>query len=100
MKTSKLVEVNILDIAVLLCNVFRAAQHKEIGYNDAEMSLESLKRATNFTRRLPVHVLEKLLYPSNMLDEEGEFWHYDGVSFDEFLKTFEDSYDKDYGWMK
>lgn len=101
MKTSsRLVDVNILDLAVLLCNVFRAAQSSDIGYNDAEMSLRRLKKECWMTKRLPVELVEKLLYCSNMLDEDGKFWHHEGKSFEQFLKAFEVAYDREYGWVK
>lgn len=100
MKTPKLVDVDILDIAVLLWHVFRAAQTEEIGYNDVEMSLARLKKETNVTKRLSVSILEKLLYGANMMNEQGQFWHYDGIDFDTFLKRFELKYDQEYGWVK
>jgi len=99
--SSKYIELNILDLSVLLWHVFRAAQDPRIGYNDSEMPLNQLIRQTgNSARAVNISLLEKLLYPANMLDEQGQFWHYKNKSFTEFVDSLGIKYDRNYGWIK
>lgn len=77
--------ISVLDIVVLLYNVYRASKNS-IGYNDADKTLAQLTSELKGHMKVRVDTLEKLLYASNMLDEQKKFWHYRDTTFDSFLK--------------
>jgi len=94
------VQITIFDLAVLLWHVFHAAQTSEVGYNDTEVPMKDLLAESRRICDVRVETLERLLYSANALDELGKFWHYEGKSFDEFIKGIGIKYDRNYGWIK
>lgn len=72
-----------LDLAILMYNVYRSAH--ELGYADADTSLDELIYSENPRIRIKHSTLEKFLYCANMLDEKGKFWHPYNKSFDGFM---------------
>jgi hypothetical protein len=88
-----------LDIAVLLDNLYRATQHPEIGYADADTTMRELINATLVPVELPREVVEKLLYYSNLMSEEQGFWHYEDISFDQFCSKLAIKHDGIYNWI-
>lgn len=77
--------IPVLDIVVLLYNVYRASK-SSIGYNDSDTTLVDLTADLNQHMKLRTETVEKLLYASNLLDEQGKFWHHRDTAFDSFLK--------------
>ena len=69
------IEVEALDVLVLLLNVIKAAQHKEIGHEDLNHTLTSIYSRLRFKAWIERDILESALYCANRLNEEGEFWH-------------------------
>lgn len=86
-------QVSMFDMAILLWHAHRAAQHPKIGFQNLHETVQEF-RVRMERRRLPVHTadLEELLWCANMCDEENEFYHPEGKSFDDIvrsvLKTF------------
>lgn len=92
--------VKALDLAILLYHVHRGAQHNEVGFEDAQESLESLTKALNKEISIPLQNLESALWSANLLDENNEFWHPEGLTFDEWVKKAFGKYDRFYCLLK
>jgi len=78
--------INLLNLAVLLFNLAKADRDPEIGGGDIRESLEHVLKRLNFYIFIDPADIENLLWASNMLDENGEFWDAKGRSFDEFVR--------------
>lgn len=75
-----------LDLAILLNNVFMAASDPEIGFEDANETLDSLVRKMNHEIQMDLSLLEAALWSCNMLKEKDKFWHPRGLTFRQFVK--------------
>ncbi len=83
-KTYDYIEVPNFDLVVLLLHyIWHQGKH---GNMDAVRSYKEIKRRYNRKRWLRLNDVEALLYCANILSEEGEFWHPDGISFEEWVK--------------
>ena len=82
----KKIPVKLLDLAVLLLNVHRAAKEPAIGFEDANRSLSSITRYLNKTIQIEREAVESALWSSNMLNEDGKFWHPHDETFDVWAK--------------
>ena len=80
----KLTVLTGMDSAVLLYHLHKFA--KKHGHSDADRTLSELTRLLSFNTRILTSVVESGMYCCNLLDEEKEFWHPDGATFDEFSK--------------
>ena len=78
--------VSLLSLAILLYHVHRGAQHDQVGFEDAQETLDTLTR--KLSRRVPVDpaVLESALWSANLMDEQGQWWHPRGLTFEQFVK--------------
>lgn len=76
--------VSLLQIAVLLYHVHRGAQDDQVGFEDAQESLNSLTLKLNKTVMCDPALLESALWSANLMDEQGKWWHPQGTTFDEF----------------
>lgn len=78
-------KVTLLQLAILLFHVHRGATDDQVGFEDAQETLDTLTRKLN----RPVHsnpvLLESALWSANLLDEQGKWWHPHGLTFDEFV---------------
>jgi hypothetical protein len=85
-KVPKQYRLSILDVATLLFHVHRGAQHPEVGFEDAERTIERLTREL-FNKRVIVgrDQLQSALWSCNLLDEQKEFWSPHGEQFDKFV---------------
>jgi hypothetical protein len=80
----KLSVITGLDATVLLYHLHRfAIKH---GHSDADRTLNEVTRLLSFSHRCLTSVVESALYCCNLLDEETEFWHPEGATFDEFAR--------------
>lgn len=89
MKNKRLdaISVSILDVAILLYNLHRAAADPEVGFQDTDRSLERLTWELE-QRRYPIspEILASALWSCNMMDEVGEFTSFSDKSFEQFHK--------------
>ncbi len=74
------------DAAILLQNVLAGAKCDAVGFEDANRTLESLRRELDRKWSYAPALLESALWSCNLLNERGEFYHPDGKSFADFLK--------------
>ena len=78
-------EVLAIDLVVMLFNVLKASQDEQVGFEDANNTLESLIRKLNAGIRLDPSLIESCLWSCNLLSEKDSFWHPKGVTFDQFV---------------
>lgn len=91
------VRTNLFNLAVLLVNICKASEDPEIGWEDAMYTIDETIRFLN--RRLtmlPERTTTSCLWACNLLNEKGDFWHPQGLSFDTFIyRLLGDAYDFD-----
>lgn len=80
------IELDTLDLVVLMFNVFKAEKDPQVGFEDANNTLEMLIKQLNFRFKTSPEAIESALWSCNLLDEKKEFWHPFGMSFDAFVK--------------
>lgn len=76
-----------LDLVTLLYHLHKAAETKDIGFEDANNTLDQMSRKL---RRVHAWInqsdVESVLWSCNLMDEKGEFWSPRGETLDAFLK--------------
>jgi hypothetical protein len=72
-----------MDVMVMLYHLHKHA--KKHGHLDAERTLAVTTRALNAMHALEASLVESALYCCNMLNEDDDFLHPMGLSFDEFV---------------
>lgn len=82
--------ITLLDAAVLLFNVHRAAYHPALGFEDADRTLEELIRSLDREISVDRDVVESALHACTMAKESGRFFHPANVSFPRFMQSFAD----------
>lgn len=94
--------ISALDLVVILDNIFRAAQDKDIGFEDPRETLDSFVFRMNKALRLYTEDIESGLWSCNLLDEKGKFRHPKGWTFDQFLERIlrGDKFNKDYNYIE
>lgn len=99
-----LVRPTILDLTVMLYNVFKAADHRQVGFEDANRTLQDLITAFSAEISADTELLESAMWSCNLLDEKDEFWHPLNHSFKEFAGKFEGQanveFDRKYNYFK
>ncbi len=90
--------VSLYNLMVLLWNVHKGVGLRQVGFEDADHTLESLTRALSPEVLLKKDLIESAMWSCNLLDEQGKFCHPRGISFDEFKKKLEytDKFNKKY----
>lgn len=101
-KDPRLRWITVLDLVVLLDNVFRAAKELDIGFEDPRETLEMFVSRMNKPIRVYTEDLESSLWSCNLLNEKLKFRHPKGIDFDEFLKRVlrGDTFNKDYNYIE
>ena len=88
MKSQKDISFNITmyQLMILLVNMARAIEHKEIGYQDANVTKKQFfQKYRRQKLTLRKEELERFLYACNLLNEQSEFYHPSKESFDKFI---------------
>ena len=98
-------KITLLDLAVLLVNIHKGAEDKGVGFEDAENTLLTLTKKLEGLRGIPLKstLLEGALWSCNLLDERGKFWHPQGKSFEDYVKTLTrrgEMFDRRYNYFK
>lgn len=91
-----------LDLAALILAVSKAAKDPEIGWLDANRSLEEFYFRYGFKVKIPLRFAETALYCANLLDEQGKWEHPLGWSFNHFLREMKlkNRFSKKYNWIE
>lgn len=80
----KFIALTGLDTTVLMYHLHKFAEKH--GHADADRTLAELTRLLSYSNRYLKPVVESAMYCCNLLDEEKEFWHPQGATFDEFAR--------------
>lgn len=97
--------LRLVDLAILIANVYRGAQLSKVGFEDAERTIDDIIQDLEGRRgmRIKRDVIESALWSCNLQDEIGKFWHPKNRSFEEFKKdilTRRQSFDPTYNFIK
>ncbi len=79
-------EVRLLDLAVLLLHVHMGAKEEQVGFEDAQESIDTLTRKLNKKVFIDPALLESCLWSCNLMDEANKWWHPRDRTFDEFVR--------------
>lgn len=80
------------DLATLQVNLLQGLKDPEVGFNHANVPLKQFINRTSRYHKIRTADFEALLYASNLLHEQGKFWHWEGLSFKDMIKSFEEEY--------
>ena len=75
------VPIRVVDLAVLLYHLHKAANHKEVGNGETTLSINELNAHLNKKLTMPKYLIESCLWACNMLDEMDDFHHVNGLTF-------------------
>lgn len=95
--------VKMMELVTLIHNVMRGVQlPNEVGFEDANRSLDSLFRRLNKKVLIEPGALESMLWSANLMDERGEFWDVKERPFDQFIRELlgSDKFDRRYNMIK
>jgi hypothetical protein len=94
--------ISVLELVVILDNVYEASKDKNIGFEDPRETLFSFLFRMNRAIRMYTEDLESGLWSCNLLAEKGKFRHPKGWSFDEFVSKMlrGDTFNKDYNYIE
>lgn len=80
------IKVKLLDLMIMLYNVHNAAIQKNIGFEDADHTINTLAYALGGKLQVQLDDVESALWSCNLLDEQKKFWHPMDLSFDKFVE--------------
>jgi hypothetical protein len=86
MRQKKVRPIKTTDLIVLIANVVTAARSKKVGFEDARFTPQEFIGRLNKTVWIDLADLESALWACNLLNEDRKFWHYEGDSFEKFLR--------------
>jgi len=97
-------DVRLVDLAVLLYNLRRAASDPEIGFDDADRTLHEILEALNRRVEVKMDLVSSLMWAANMLHEQQKWDDVRGYTFEEFVKTLtaytRTTFNKDYNLLE
>ncbi len=88
--------ITLLDLLTLLYHVHEGALAPEVGFLDANNTIQSLTKKLNRETWIENSTLESALWSCNLMNEVEKFRDYKGRSFDDLLKSIlgKDEYDR------
>lgn len=92
-----------VDMTVLIHNLYKGAAHPEVGYLDSLLPLKQIVKTFDFEVPYQVRKIESALFMSNLLAERGEFWHPTGMPFETWVKRMHPGgveFDKRYNYFR
>jgi hypothetical protein len=100
--TPKRKPLKLFELAIIMMNVHLGAKDPEVGFEDADRTLEQLILSLNRIVPVDIALLESGLWSCNLLNERQRFWHPEGKSFDEFLSQLmgSDKFNKYYNLVE
>lgn len=85
-KGGKWRSVRLLELAVLLYNAHIAARDDDIGFEDANDTLDNITRRFNKWIFVDPALVDSLLWACNLLNEKKQFVHPRGLTFEQFIE--------------
>lgn len=96
--------VSVGDLAILLYNVWKAANTEGVGFEDPKHTVDSFVRKLHKITNIHTEDLESALWCCNLLSEKNEFWHPRGVTCEDFIKNMlsytKSTFNKDYNYIE
>lgn len=94
--------ISILDLVIILDNIYRAAKHKDIGFEDPRETMTSFIFRMDRKVSLYTEDIESGLWSCNLLNEKGKFRHPKDWTFEKFLEKMlsGDKFNKDYNYIE
>lgn len=94
--------IHILDLVIILDNVWQASKDRDIGFEDPREMLHNFLFRMNKQTRLYTEDIESGLWSCNLLNEKGKFRHPRGWTFDQFLIRLlrGDTFNKQYNYIE
>lgn len=86
-KSKKWHKARLFDLMVLIANVWMANEDQNIGFEDADQTINELTQKMNYEVWTKMEDIESALWACNLLDEKGKFWHPRKYGFEEFVKV-------------
>jgi hypothetical protein len=81
------IQIRPLDLAILIQNILKGADHSEVGFEDPNHTVQSfVKQINEQVVNVDLRDLESALWSSNLLNEIGEWQHPFGKNFEKWLK--------------
>lgn len=95
------IPVAILDLVVLLANLWQGQKDESIGHLDSEAPVKALCKKLHY-RRYPIALsaIESALAVCNFRNEKGDFWHPEDKTFAKFLSDLGLEFDREYNLIK
>lgn len=93
-------KVKAVDLMALIFNLLEGAKDPNIGFEDIRETVDTMTRKLNKDYWLEDKVIESALFNSNLMNENGKFWHPKGLTFEQFTKKFlksDEKYNNRYG---
>jgi hypothetical protein len=72
-------------LAVLLSHMARGAPHPLVGFSHTHKTIDEVVKDLSRSRIVNLEDVECALWSCNLLDEQGEFMHPYGQTFDQFV---------------
>jgi hypothetical protein len=79
------IHVRLIDLYTMLEHVMRGATNPNVGFEDAERTLEQLRAALNREVAIDKDVVESALWSCSLMDEQQLFEHPEALTFDTFV---------------
>jgi len=103
-QSKKKLNVSVLDLVVFFENVRRGAEHSEVGFADANETLQTMCAKLNKVVQYPEDLVESALWSCNMMHEAGIFWHPADRTFNQWIADLQDvgkfQFDSDYNLIR
>lgn len=101
LKKKKKISLPILDLTTLLYNISQGSKEKNIGWEDAALSLNDIQRFVSGTVWIHPDHVESALWSCNLRDEKNKFWDHKGRTFEEYVKELAPNwkFNRDYNFF-
>lgn len=80
------IRMKIVDLLILLYHIEQGAQDQHVGFEDAEMTLDEMRKSLEHDVSLSIDLTQRALWSANLMDEQRKFWHPYGLTFNQFLQ--------------
>lgn len=90
------VTLTLMDLLILLGNLHRGNEDKNVGFEDTDRTVWELTHTLNRKLSLPMGVVESALWSCTMNFEKNKFWHPGGTPFKSWLARLLKHSDMDY----
>jgi len=83
---SNKIKIKAIDVVVLLYHLYKGAELKNVGFEDASNTLPHITGQLDYPCYLSKSLIESCLWSCNLMNELDYFWHPHNLTFDQYLK--------------